>query len=52
MKRRKAVLKTVKTFEYFLEFQHLFTHEMTPKYTHLLQIMSTISLQICNVKII
>ena len=24
MKRRKAVLKTVKAFEYFLEFEHFF----------------------------
>ena len=31
----KAVLKTVKTFEYFLEFEHLYRHKMTPKYTHL-----------------
>ena len=51
-KRRKAVLKTVKTFEYFLELEHLFTHEITPKYTDLYQIMSTISLQFWNFKII
>ena len=34
-KRRKAVLKSVKTFEYVLEFEHLYRHKMTPKYTHL-----------------
>ena len=33
--KRKTVLDTVKTFEYFLEFELLFTLEMTPKYTHL-----------------
>ena len=52
MIRRKDVLKTVKTYEYFLEFEHLLTDEMAPKYTHLWQIVSTISLQIWNVKII
>ena len=52
MKRRKAVLKTIKAFEYFLEFEHLFANEMAPKYTQLKQIMCTISLQIWNVKII
>ena len=35
MKRRKAVLKTVKAFEYFLEFEHLFMNEMAQKYTQL-----------------
>ena len=34
-KRRKAVQKTVKAFEYFLEFEHLFANEMAPKYTQL-----------------
>ena len=52
MKRRKAVLKTVKAFEYFLEFEHLFANEMAPKYTQLQQFISTIGLQIWNVKII
>ena len=49
---RKTVLKTVITFEYFLEFEHLFMHEIAPKHTHLYQIISTTSLQIWNVKII
>ena len=35
MKIRKAVLKTVKIFEYFVELKHLFTHEIAPKYTQL-----------------
>ena len=35
MKKRKVVLKTVKAFEYFLEFEHLFMNEMAPKYAHL-----------------
>ena len=52
MKRRKALMKTVKSFEYFIEFENLFTNEMEPKYAHLLQIMSTTSLQIWNVRII
>ena len=38
---RKTVRKTVITFEYFLEFEHLFMHEIAPKYTNLYQIIST-----------
>ena len=32
---RKTVMKTVKSFECFLAVEHLFTYQMTPKYTHL-----------------
>ena len=41
-KRHKTALKTTKTFEFFIEFEYSFMHDMVPRYTHLVQIISTI----------